>query len=527
MSNTQTPFAYPTAGDIIAGKYRIDRLLGEGGMGAVARATHLITRIPVALKFMNPGFMRIEGAVERFLKEGEAAGRIRSDHVVQIFDVDKLPQGAPYIAMECLAGHDLQQIVEADGVAGLPIERAVHFTVQILRGLQAAHAVGIVHRDMKPSNCFAIERDGEPDFVKLLDFGISKVSQPGQESLTRTNSALGTPLYMAPEQASSPRGVDHRCDLYSVGVILYELLTGGTPFTSESGELTEILFKLFTAEVPKIRDKRPEIPEGLATVVHAALARDPKDRIPSALAFAEALEPFAGAHTRPFITKMRGYVAPVLSEDAFAHTAPIEAFKQLEARMHTVPVPGQDTQMEPSSGAGGTLALDKTGLQVEVPPASRVPVLANETQVLAGGQAKRTAALSSRPPLTPMSVATSVSGEASPPPRSSRNVYIAFAVVLVLSAAGTAGVITLRGDKTSGGAASSATSLSSGLPGTTTTSAAVLPTVATSAPMATEAPTAAPSATGSGRKIPGIASSAKVTPTARPTSSAGLNEGIH
>ncbi len=525
MSNTQTPFAYPTAGDVIAGKYRIDRLLGEGGMGAVARATHLITRIPVALKFMNPGFMRIEGAVERFLKEGEAAGRIRSDHVVQIFDVDKLPQGAPYIAMECLAGHDLQQIVEAEGASGLPIDRAVHFTVQILRGLQAAHAVGIVHRDMKPSNCFAITRDGEPDFVKLLDFGISKVSQPGQESLTRTNSALGTPLYMAPEQASSPRGVDHRCDLYSVGVILYELLTGGTPFTSESGELTEILFKLFTAEVPKIRDKRPEIPEGLATVVHAALARDPKDRIPSALAFAEALEPFSGPHTKPFITKMRGYVAPVLSEDAFAHTAPIEAFKQLEARMHTVPVPGQDTQMEPSSG-GGTLALDKTGLQVDIPPASKVPVLVNDTQVLAGGQAKRTAALSSRPPLTPMSVATPISEAVAQPPRSSRNVYIAFVAVLVLSAAGTAGVITLRGDKTQGGGAGSATSLPSALPTTPATSVAVLPTVATTAPLAAETPTVVPSASASGRKIPGVASSAKVTPTARPTSSAGLHEGI-
>ncbi|NOU31734.1 MAG: hypothetical protein HOO96_27850 [Polyangiaceae bacterium] len=171
-------------------------------------------------------------------------------------------------------------------------------------------------------------------------------------------------------------------------------------------------------------------------------------------------------------------------------------------------------------------------MQLDVPPASKVPVqvLANDTQLLAGGQAKRTAALSSRPPLTPMSVATSVTGESSPPPRSSRNVYIAFAVVLVLSAAGTAGVISLRGDKTSGGA-SSATSLSSGLPSTTATSAAVLPTVA--APSATEAPSAPPStasATGSGRKIPGIASSAKViatAATARPTSSAGLNEGIH
>jgi eukaryotic-like serine/threonine-protein kinase len=364
--NNAHPSAYPAAGEVVSGKYRIDRVLGEGGMGAVVRATHLITRAPVALKFMSPTFMRIDGAVERFLKEGEAAGRIRSEHVVQIYDVDKLKTGAPYIAMECLDGKDLQQIIEQEGPTGLPIERAVVVTVQVLRGLQAAHASGIVHRDMKPSNCFAITRDGEADFVKILDFGISKVSQTGKPALTKTNSALGTPLYMAPEQASAPRDVDHRCDLYSVGVILYELLCGRTPFTADSGELTELLFKLFTAEIPPLRGHREAIPVGLAEAVHHALARDPLARTSSALAFAEEIAAFGGPRSAALLEKMRMYVAPTFSEDGEGQTAAIDAFKQLEGKAWTLPATAPETLVD--------IAFGKTNaLESAIPPPGRVP----------------------------------------------------------------------------------------------------------------------------------------------------------
>jgi eukaryotic-like serine/threonine-protein kinase len=326
--------AYPKAGDILVEKYRVDRMLGEGGMGAVARATQLIMQMPVALKFMSPVFLNVDGAVERFIKEGQAAGRIRSEHVVQIFDVDLLESGAPYIAMECLDGVDLQAIIEQGGP--LPVARAVHFVVQILRGLQSAHAVGIVHRDMKPSNCFVINRDGEVDFVKLLDFGISKVSQPGGVNLTATNSALGTPLYMAPEQASSPRDVDLRSDIYSVGVIAYELLTSVTPFTSESGELTEILFKLFTADVPPIRSRREDLPEALASVIHKALSRNPAERFVNAAEFAEALRPFASQGTCAYIDKMQTFVPPKL-ETAGPSDAPAAMLRKIEARKSAQP----------------------------------------------------------------------------------------------------------------------------------------------------------------------------------------------
>lgn len=296
---------YPQQGEVIDGKYQIDRLLGEGGMGAVAKATHLLRRAPVALKFMSPHVMGVTGAVERFLNEGVAASQIDSEYVVKVFDVGRLPNGAPYLVMECLDGQDLSDLLQREGTPGLPIERAIHFMLQALRGLQVAHDVGIVHRDMKPSNCFVIQRDGEPDFVKLLDFGISKVQQPGGGSLTQTNSALGTPLYMSPEQAKSARNVDLRSDLYSASVILYELLTGRTPFNSESGEFTEILFKIFTTDPPPIKEFRPDLPDGLAAAIHKGLAREASDRYVDAADFCESLVPYADERSRQVVMRIR------------------------------------------------------------------------------------------------------------------------------------------------------------------------------------------------------------------------------
>ena len=309
MQPSVGPFQpYPQPGEILDGKYRIDRLLGEGGMGAVAKATHLLRRAPVALKFMSPAVLSFPGAVERFVNEGVAASQINSDHVVKVFDVGRLPSGAPYLVMEFLDGRDLGQLLEAEGPR-LPTARAVHFTLQILRALQTAHAAGIVHRDMKPSNVFVIEKDAEHDFVKLVDFGISKLrsqddGQAPSANLTRTNSALGTPLYMSPEQARSPRDVDPRTDVYSVGAILYEMLCGRTPYTAESGEYTEILFKLFTTEPEPIRSLSPDVPEGLAAIVHRALQRDRNARFGSAAEMALALAPYADARSQEVMSRV-------------------------------------------------------------------------------------------------------------------------------------------------------------------------------------------------------------------------------
>jgi eukaryotic-like serine/threonine-protein kinase len=328
--NSVVPSPYPGPGEIVDA-WIIDKIMGEGGMGAVARAYHGQLQTPVAIKFMNPQFLTFPGARERFLNEGRASGRIKSDHVVPVSHAGETDKGVPYLVMECLNGLDLADLLARDGTPGLPIQRAVHFLLQVLRALQAAHAVGIVHRDMKPSNCFVVNNDGEEDFVKILDFGISKVQQPGGGSLTQTNSALGTPLYMSPEQAKSPRDVDGRSDIYSVGVILYELLTGHTPFFSESGEFTEILFKLFTADPPPVQSTRPDLPDELAAVVHKALAREPADRYSTPLEFAEALAVFGNESAKHITSKMKAFKPP--KEGSIAppeHLAPsMAAFSQL------------------------------------------------------------------------------------------------------------------------------------------------------------------------------------------------------
>jgi serine/threonine-protein kinase len=324
---------YPSTGEVIDGKYQIERLLGEGGMGAVAKATHLLRRAPVALKFMSPSVVSVPGAVERFLNEGVAASQIESDNVVHVFDVGKLSNGAPYLVMEYMEGHDLAEVIAREGRPGIEVQRAVYFIVQALRGLQVAHDAGIIHRDMKPSNCFVVNKEGEADFVKLLDFGISKVGQGKSASLTQTNSALGTPLYMSPEQARSPRDVDLRSDLYSVGVILYELLTGRTPFASESGEFTEILFKLFTQDPPPIRSIRADLSPELAAAVHKALAREPKDRYSTAAEFALALEPFADQRSARVLQRVRTYQpgrgSQLPSVAHSEHAEPAAAFSKL------------------------------------------------------------------------------------------------------------------------------------------------------------------------------------------------------
>lgn len=287
---------FPTEGDVLLEKYAVERVLGEGGMGAVLRAQHVLRRVPVALKFIHPNVVAIPGAVERFYNEAVAASRIANEHVVQILDVDRLPSGVPFIVMEFLEGRDLAGVLHAASSHTLAVPRAVHIAIQTLRALSAAHRAGVVHRDMKPSNVFLVERDGDPDFVKLVDFGISKVraeSSESEASLTQVNSTLGTPLYMAPEQARSAREVDARSDIYSVAVMLYEMLAGRTPYVPETGEFTEILYKLFTTEPPSLLELRPGLDADLVAVIERAMRKDPAQRYESAAAFAADLAVFA------------------------------------------------------------------------------------------------------------------------------------------------------------------------------------------------------------------------------------------
>src|SRR5262245_15691858 len=224
-------------GGILAGKCRIDRVLGQGGMGIVVAAHHLQLDERVAIKFLLPEALANPEAVARFGREARAAVKIKSEHVARVTDVGALPEtGAPYMVMELMRGKDLGAALREQGA--LPVHLAVEYVLQACEALAEAHAIGIVHRDLKPANLFLTARaDGSP-CVKVLDFGISKIaahSGSGSDmGMTRTQSIMGSPLYMSPEQMASARDVDQRSDVWAVGTVLYEIVTGHVPFTGET-----------------------------------------------------------------------------------------------------------------------------------------------------------------------------------------------------------------------------------------------------------------------------------------------------
>jgi serine/threonine-protein kinase len=260
-------------GQILLGKFRIERVLGMGGMGVVVAATHVTLQERVAIKFLLPQALSNGEAVARFLREARAAVRIKSEHVARVTDVGQLETGAPYMIMEYLDGADLGSIVQRQGA--LPIEESVEYVLQACEALAEAHALGIVHRDLKPANLFLVRRaDGSPS-VKVLDFGISKTTGLGSSSdlgMTKTQAVMGSPLYMSPEQMVSARDVDARTDIWALGTILYELLTGKVPF--EANTITQLCAMILQQDAPPLRNCRPDAPEALQDIIARSLQKD-------------------------------------------------------------------------------------------------------------------------------------------------------------------------------------------------------------------------------------------------------------
>jgi eukaryotic-like serine/threonine-protein kinase len=274
-------------GQLLDNKYRIVRLLGEGGMGAVYEGENIRIHHRVAIKVLHPSVANDTAARERFEREAQAAGHIGSEHIVEVFDLGELPSGARYMVMEFVAGETLSQRVESAG--RLSPALAAPMMLQLLDGLGAAHVAGIIHRDLKPDNILLQRTKGGGDFVKIVDFGVSKFNALGAAamSMTRTGAVVGTPYYMSPEQVKGGKNTDHRSDLYSAGVVLFESVTGQLPFLADT--FNELMFKIALEPPLDPEVAAPGLDPWFASILRKATARDMADRYQSAAEFAQAI----------------------------------------------------------------------------------------------------------------------------------------------------------------------------------------------------------------------------------------------
>ncbi len=301
------PSEAPAAGEVIAGKYVVERVLGAGGMGVVLAARHQQLGHRVAVKFIRAAAAEDASAVGRFLREARAAAALSNEHVTRVLDVGTLETGVPFMVMEYLAGDDLGALLKQRGP--LPVADAVGFVLQACEAIAEAHSLGIVHRDLKPSNIFVTtDPDGGP-LVKLMDFGISKMMDATMagdvNTLTANGAMMGSPSYMSPEQVRSARDVDPRTDIWALGVVLFELLAGTPPFAGET--LGETFAKILGDPPRPLASVRPDVPSGLVTVIAQCLEKRIDQRFQSVSALAPRLLPFAGAQASRSIDRIRRF----------------------------------------------------------------------------------------------------------------------------------------------------------------------------------------------------------------------------
>jgi len=318
----------PLIGTTIDGRYLVEGMLGEGGMGLVYRVRHVVLKRPLAIKVLRPEVSANPQVLARFRQEAQSASAIGNQHIIDVVDFGLLPDGSTYFVMEFLDGSPLSKVIERE--VPLSIPRFIHIAKQLCDALGAAHGVGIVHRDLKPDNIFLVRRGSEADFVKVLDFGIAKVGG-STSKLTQQGQVFGTPHYMAPEQCQG-MAVDGRSDIYALGIILYELITGALPFESETlvGIITAHLTEL--PPLPSIR--RPDCPPGLEAILLRCLEKNPADRYPDCRALFSDLDAFS--------TGLPSWVPPRVSGIIEARVSRSDA-----------PVAGAKPQFSVASGANG------------------------------------------------------------------------------------------------------------------------------------------------------------------------------
>lgn len=341
-------------GATLSGRYRIDALVAKGGLGFVLAATDVELRRSVAIKFLRPEARRRPEVVARFSREARSAARLSGEHVARVFDVGE-HEGSPFIVLEYLEGRDLES--ELRKRQSFPIAEAVGYVLQALDGLAEAHAIGVIHRDLKPPNLFLADVRGKR-VLKILDFGISKAPSPGESDLTAAKMIMGTPTYMSPEQIQSTAGVDARTDVWSIGVVLYELLTKTLPFVGES--TSAILLSVTMREPTPVHALRPEVPPGLSAVVMRCLAKDPDARFADVGELAAALAPWAPAGSGRSLAR----IARTLSVRSLRTVSPPASQAPVPPAVSTLPF--IDRSSPPPYSANGRSSPSP-------PPASRAP----------------------------------------------------------------------------------------------------------------------------------------------------------
>ncbi len=301
---------HPAKGTVVDGKYRIERVLGQGAMGVVLAATHLELGQEVAIKLLQSRHLEKSEATSRFLREARACVRIQSEHVVRVLDVGRLGSGLPYMVMEYLEGRDLAQILQERGP--LPISLAVDYVLQACDAVAAAHHGGIIHRDLKPSNLFLARRSDGSEVIKVIDFGISKVRlADSPEGALTQGGMLGSPLYMSPEQMNMSQDIDARSDIWALGVILYELSTGRPPFTAET--IPQLYSLVLHKQATGARLLRPDMPLIIEGIIHRCLQKDAKKRFAHIGELATYLADFAPPSTAKLASRAMRFCTALTS----------------------------------------------------------------------------------------------------------------------------------------------------------------------------------------------------------------------
>lgn len=369
-------------GDIIAGKYRVDRILGQGGMGVVVAATHMELREVRALKFLLASTLADKDGVERFRREARAVLKLKSEHVARLLDVGKHDNGAPYMVMEYLRGTDLGEALKQHGAVSM--EHAILYVVQAMDAVAEAHAKGIIHRDLKPANLFLTTLASGMQSVKVLDFGISKLAKESTEEvdMTKTHTVLGSPQYMSPEQMRASRDVDARTDIWSLGVILYQLTTGKLPFRGRSS--TEIIANMFSLRPDPPSRWAPSLPIAFDDIVMKCLRLDPGDRFGSVAELAKALAPLAPASASFTLERISRYATAEEQRQTGAFTVPDPSLSGIGEEFFT-PAPALPTPAVATASAETNETISSAPTRVMLGGAiPHIKLTEGQTQVMPG-----------------------------------------------------------------------------------------------------------------------------------------------